>query len=178
MTGKVAIFVGLVIAVIGCATAPAIPPTQTDRVVVTTETQILRGSEGAVMSVVVKAPPTKVLVALLSAYSDLGIEVRLYDPSAGQVGNRDFSSVHRLAGERLSKFVSCGQILMGQAADSYRVTMSMVSQVTPRGGETTLETWLTASARDLATSSSSASCVSTGALETKLNELVLQHIAG
>jgi hypothetical protein len=178
MNRKPAISVGLVLAVIGCATAPAIPPTQTDRVVVTTETQILRGSEGAVMSVVVKAPPAKVLVALLSAYADLGIEVRLYDPSAGQVGNRDFSSVHRFAGERISKYLSCGQILMGLAADSYRITMSLVSQVTPHGSDTNLGTWLTASARDLATSSSSSSCVSTGALETKLNELVLQHIAG
>jgi hypothetical protein len=178
MTRKPAISVGLVLAVVGCATAPAIPPTQTDRVVVTTETQILRGSEGAVMSVVVKAPPAKVFTALTSIYGDLGIDVKLSDPTNGQVGNRNFVKMHRLAGEPISSYVDCGMMVTGLVADSYRVTMSLVSQVTPRDGGSNVETWLTAAARDLGTSTGDISCVSKGALETKVNQLVLQQMGG
>jgi hypothetical protein len=119
-----------------------------------------------------------VFAALASAYSDLGIEVKLSDPTNGQIGNRNFSKIHSLAGEPISKFLDCGMILMGQAADNYRITMSVVSQVTARGAETNLETWLTASARDLGTSTASVSCSSTGALETRINQLVLQRISG
>jgi hypothetical protein len=179
MTRTPVISVALMLAVAACATAPAPPPSQTDRIVVTTETRILKASEGTTSSsVLVKASQAKVLAALTSVYSDLGIEVKLYDPSSGQVGNRNFSRTYRLAGELISKFLGCGMMILGEAADNYRVTMSVVSQVTPRDGGSNLETWLTAAARDLGTSSGSVSCVSRGTLETKVNPLVLQRIAG
>jgi hypothetical protein len=178
MTFVPAISLALASAVIACSPSPVLTPSQTDRVIVTTESGVLRSRDVTATSIVVKAPSEKVLVALVSAYADLGIEVKVYDPGAGQVGNRNFSSVHRFAGEAISKFVGCGQMLMGQAADNYRVTMALISQVTPHGAETNLETWLTATARDLGTSSTSASCVSTGRLETRLNDLVLQHVGG
>ena len=178
MTLVPAISLALASAVIACSPSPVLTPTQTDRVIVTTESGVLRSRDVTATSILVKAPPARVQGALLSAYADLGIEVKLYDPGAGEVGNRNFSSVHRFAGEPISKFLSCGQILMGQAADNYRVTMALVSQVTPKGADTNLETWLTATARDLGTSTTSASCVSTGRLETRLNDLVLQHLGG
>jgi hypothetical protein len=164
------------LAVTACATAPASPPSQTDRIIVTTEYRIIK-TEGTSTSVLVKASPAKVLAALTSVYSDLGIEVKLYDPGSGQVGNRNFSRTHRLAGEPISKFLGCGMMVFGEAADTYRVTMSVVSQVTPRDGGSNLETWLTAAARDLGTSTGDVSCVSRGTLETRVNQLVLQRIA-
>ena len=172
------IFLALASATIGCSSSPGPTPAESNRVLITGRRGALLSRDVAAVSVLIKAPPDKVLVALLSAYSDLGIDVELYDRTVGQAGNRNFSSVHRLAGEPISKFLGCGQTLMGETADKYRVTMSLVSQVTTRGADTNLDTWLTASARDLGSSSTSASCVSTGALENKLNELVLKHIAG
>lgn len=173
-----AILLGLTSAVIACSSGPAPTPAETDRVLITGRRGALLSRDPAAVSVVVKAPQDKVLVALLSAYADLGIDVELYDRTAGQVGNRNFSSVRRLAGEPISKFLGCGQTLMGETADRYRVTMSLVSRATTHGADTNLDTWLTASARDLSSSSTSASCISTGTLENKLNELVLKHIAG
>ena len=178
MTRKPVVSLGLALAAIGCATAPATPPSETNRVVVTTENQIIRGSEDAAMSVMVKAPPAKVFTALTLVYGDLGIDVKLSDPTNGQVGNRNFVKTHRLAGEPISSYVDCGMMVTGLVADSYRVTMSLVSQVTPRDGGSNVETWLTAAARDIATSTGDISCVSKGVLETKVNQLVLQHMGG
>lgn len=166
------------LAVTACATAPAPPPSQTDRIVVTTETRVIKASEGTTSSYLfVKASQANVLAALRAAYSDLGIEVKLYDPGSGQIGNRNFSKTNRLAGQLLSTFVGCGLMISGETADNYRITMSVVSQATPRDGGMNLETWLTAAARDLGTSSAAVSCASKGTLETKINQLVLERIA-
>lgn len=173
-----AIYLGFASALVACTPGPARPPVEAERVLLTGRAGSFRTHDVAAVSVLVKAPSDKVLVALLSAYSDLGIEVELYNRTTGEVGNRNFSSVHRFAGEPISKFLSCGQTLMGETANKYQVTMSLVSQVTVRGGDTNLDTWLTATARDVGSSSNSASCISTGTLENKLNELVLKHIAG
>jgi hypothetical protein len=126
----------------------------------------------------VPAPPAKVFTALNSVYGDLGIDVKLSDPTSGQIGNRNFVKTHRLAGEPISSYVDCGLTVTGLAADNYRVTMSLVSQVTARDGGSNVETWLTAGARDLATSTGDISCVSKGTLETKVNQLVLQRMGG
>lgn len=178
MTRKPAVYLGLVAAVIGCATAPAAPPSQTDRLVVTTEYQMIRGSEGTVLKVMVKAPPARVFDALASIYSDLGIEVKLSDPTTGQIGNRNFAKTHRFAGEPLSNFMDCGIMVLGMTADNDRVTMSLVSQVTLRDGGSNVETWLTGSARDLGTGTADVSCVSKGTLETRINQMVLQRLGG
>jgi hypothetical protein len=127
--------------------------------------------------VLVKASREKVLAALTAAYSNLGIDVKLYDPGTGRVGNRSLSRTNRVAGERISTFLGCGMMVSGEAADNYRVTMSVVSQATPADGGSTVETWLTAAARDLGTSSGNVSCASKGTLERKINQLVLEHIA-
>lgn len=179
MTDTPVISLVLTLAVIACATAPAPPPSQTDRIVVTTETRVIKASEGTTSrSILVNATQAKVLAALRSAYSELGIEVKLYDPNTGQIGNRNFSKTNRLAGQLISTFLGCGLMVSGETADNYRVTMSVVSQVTRRDGGSGLETWLTAAARDIGTSTGSVSCASKGTLETKINGLVLLHIAG
>ena len=166
------------VGLVACATAPAPPPEKTDRIVVTTETRVLKASEGTPSKrVSVEASRDEVLEALRDVYSDLGIEVKLYDPGVGQIGNRNFSRTGRLAGEPISKFLGCGMMVSGEAADNYRVTMSVVSQVTPSGEGVNLETWLTAAARDLGTSSANVSCASKGTLETRINELARERSA-
>ena len=162
----------------GCAPGPAPSPARTDRILVTTESRVLKASEGTPSnSVMVKASREKALAALREVYSDLGIEVKMYDPVSGQLGNRNFSRTGRLGGERLSTFLGCGMMISGEAADNYRVTMSVVSQATPGADGLKLETWLTAAARDLGTSSADVSCASKGTLEAKINRLVQERIA-
>jgi len=170
--------IGIILALAACATAPAPPPSRTDRIVVTTETRVIKASEGTPSnSVAVTASRDEALAALREVYSDLGIDVKLYDPGSGQIGNRNFSKTGRLGSERISTFLGCGMMISGEAADNYRVTMSVVSQVTPSDTGVNLETWLTAAARDLGTSSADVSCASKGTLEAKINRLVQERIA-
>ena len=127
MTRETAISLGLILAAVGCATAPAPPPSQTDRTIVTTLDRVIKDQSGI--------PSNNVL-------------------------------------------------------DNYRVTISAISQVTPgdtliitetasrlADGGSNIETWLTASARDLGTSSDNVSCASKGTLESKINQLVQERIA-
>jgi hypothetical protein len=161
----------------GCAGSAGLTPEHTGRVVAATDTQVMRSYDAAVSrSVAVKASPDKVLAALKAAYADLGIEVKLYDPPHGQIGNRNFTRTRRLAGEPLSNYVGCGATLTGEAADSYRVTMELISQVTPENEGSRLQTWLTAAGQDLAASGDKVSCLSKGTLEAKVNAFAMQRI--
>lgn len=178
MTRQTVAPIGIVLVVAACATAPAPPPAQTDRIVVTTENRVLEASEGTPSkNVTVQASRDQVLDALRRVYSELGIEVGLYDPGIGQVGNRNFAKTGRLAGEPISRFLGCGMMVSGEAADNYRVTMSVISQVTATEAGVNLETWLTAAARDLGTSSANVSCASKGTLETRINQLARERTA-
>src|SRR5215212_7095601 len=161
----------------GCASSPALTPDQTGRVVATTPSQVMRSYETAGSnSVVVDAPPEKVLDAVRSVLTDLGIEVKLYDPPHGQIGNRNFSRTYRLQGQPLSRYLGCGMTLMGEAADSYRVTMELLSQVTPEIRGSRLQTWLTAAAQDIGASGDRVSCLSKGVLEAQVNQLAAERV--
>jgi hypothetical protein len=144
-------------------------------VVVTTESGTVRSDAVTSRNVLVKASRADALAALPAVYSSLGIEVKLNDSGSGQVGNRNFWKTGRLAGERISKFLGCGTMISGEAADNYRVTMSVVSQVTADSVGSNVETWLTAVAKDPSTSSGSVSCASKGTLETRINQLVAER---
>jgi len=159
-----------------CAT-----PNQTaahgDRVIATSSDGIIRNYEGPTSGVTtVSAPPAATLEALNSAYADLGIEVKLWNPQTGEVGNKNFTKMYRLAGKPLSDYVGCGTITTGQAADSYRVTMSLVSRVTPTASGSKIDTELTAYAEDIGSSKGTLACLTLGALEGRLHDLAVRHL--
>ena len=162
----------------GCAT-----PNQTaahgDRVIATSSDGAIRNYEGPTSGVTtVSAPPPATLAALNSAYADLGIEVKLWNPQTGEVGNKNFTKMYRLAGKPLSDYVGCGQTTTGQAADSYRVTMSLVSRVTPTASGSKIDTQLTAYAEDIASSKGTLACLTLGTLEGRLHDLAVRHLGG
>jgi hypothetical protein len=126
----------------------------------------------------VATPPLAMLSGLSAAYSDLGIEVKLWNPQTGEVGNRNFTKSYRLAGHPISDYLGCGTTTTGQAADNYRITMSLVSRVTPSGTGSTVETKLTAYAEDISSSKGTLSCVTLGTLEQRLQKLALSHGGG
>jgi hypothetical protein len=116
--------------------------------------------------------------ALTEAYGDLGIEVKLSNPQTGEVGNRNFQKMFRLGGSPMSDWVGCGVTTTGQAADNYRVTMSLVSRVTPSGTGSSVRTELTAYAEDISSSKGTLSCATLGTLEARVQELALRHVRG
>jgi hypothetical protein len=162
-----------------CASTSNPAASQADRVIATTDVGQVRGYEGPTSKeAIIDAAPAAALAAVDAAYGDLGIEVRLLVPSAGQVGNKHFSKMYRLAGAPLSSYVGCGLTTTGPAADSYRVTFSIVSQVSPSGTGSRVDTQLTAYAEDIGSSKGTLSCLTLGTLEERIHELAIKHAGG
>jgi len=126
----------------------------------------------------VSIAPAEMFAALTEAYGDLGIEVKLSNPQTGEVGNRNFQKMFRLGGLPMSDWVGCGVTTTGQAADNYRVTMSLVSRVTPSATGSSVKTELTAYAEDISSSKGTLSCATLGTLEARVQELALRHVRG
>ncbi|NIQ56524.1 MAG: hypothetical protein GWN71_25125, partial [Gammaproteobacteria bacterium] len=76
----------------------------------------------------------------------------------------------RLAGDRLSTFLRCGQALGPPKADNGQTRVSLTSWLEPKGDGTTIRTRLQATARDVGTSTAASACSSTGVLERIITE--------
>ncbi len=145
---------------------------QTSKVVAVTENTVLTRRETAPHEdVVVLVSPDSVLTALRAAYADIGVEVKYFDPAAREIGNLEFVRTRKLAGRPLSEFVNSGWTVTGLAADSYRVTMLLVSTVKVEGGSSRVETRFQSRADDPAhgTSAGAMGCQSLGTLEQMLH---------
>jgi hypothetical protein len=169
----------LILILLGGCSATTQAPAPRERVIATTTGDaVLKTRElnqqGPVPEPV---PPDKMLAALRAAYADLGIEVKLWDPPHGQVGNKNFTKMYRMGGQPLSDYLGCGVTTTGEAADNYRLTLSLVSQVAPSAGGSTVMTTLTGYAEDMASSKGTISCGTRGILEGKLLQLAMRHLA-
>jgi hypothetical protein len=126
------------------------------------------------------APPSAVLAALRLAYADIGVEVKYSNPATGEIGNVEFVRRYKMAGQSLTDFVNCGSTVTGPAADTYRVTMLLVSTVKPgaNGQGSVVETRFQSRAIDPAggTSAGAMDCQSLGTLEQKLHDLLSQKL--
>jgi hypothetical protein len=175
---SIAVAVIAAVSLAGCATANQ-TPAHGDRVVASSPGGIIRTYDGPTSGeAMMNAPPQATLAALNSAYADLGIEVKLWNPQTGEVGNKNFTKMYRLAGKPLSDYVGCGTITTGQAADSYRVTMSLVSHVTSTASGSKVDTQLTAYAEDIGSSKGTLACLTLGTLEGRLHDLAIKHLGG
>lgn len=108
------------------------------------------------------------------AYEILDIPVAWTDEPNHQLGNREFRP-RRIGGERLSRFLDCGQGVTARAnADTYRVTMSVITTLRPESdsADTHVETLVQASARSRDTASRPIPCGSKGQLERMIAEMV------
>jgi hypothetical protein len=158
----------------GCASAPTTiaNSAQTSKVIEVTDNTVLTRRETATHEdVVILASPDSVLSALRAAYADIGVEVKYYDPATREIGNLEFVRMRKMAGEPLTTFVNCGSTVTGLAADSYRITMLLVSTVKPEGSSSRVETRFQSRAEDPAhgTSAGANGCQSLGTLEQRLH---------
>jgi len=164
----------LTLAAIACASAPpaGTPPTS-DRVLATSDQGVFRDyDQGSHNLVHIAASPDSVFSLLHAVYGELGVEVKLLNRETGEIGNRAFTKYYRLGGVELHKYVGCGTTMTGPGADSYRVQMSLVSYVARDGTGSTVQTQLSARADDPGSSKGWLSCLSTGALEERVNRTV------
>ena len=75
-------------------------------------------------------------------------------------------------------YVGCGTTITGAGADIYRIEMSLMSYLswTNPGAPVKVQTQLIARGEDMGTSKGWIACLTTGALEEKVNQMLLQRI--
>lgn len=124
------------------------------------------------------APPERVWSAVREAYRALGIPEGTSDDASRTYGNTSFTVRRTLAGERLSRFVRCGEGMGGAPiADTYRIRLSVLSTVHPApGGASRVETLVQASGQSLQASTSPVKCATSGKLERRIGELIAGHL--
>lgn len=135
-----------------------------------------RASSDLIPATVVRAWPE-----LLRVYGELNVPVTVLDTTKHLVGNQNASVKRKLAGESLSKFLSCGRTpARALAADQYDVNMTVISLLKPSGeNDATLETLVTGRAKNPVNNDPAARCKSTGTLEARIaNQVTLAAASG
>jgi hypothetical protein len=126
----------------------------------------------SVMSIA--APPATVWAAVKQVFSSLEIPVSVERPAAHLLGNQNFYKTRTMGGQPMTDFVDCGTGQTGLKAASYRIYMSLVTDVSSDGkGGTVLQATFTALGQDVGGDSSDRiTCGTTGRLE----QLVLDRV--
>lgn len=121
----------------------------------------------------------EVTAALRLVYGNIEVPITVDDPRRMQLGNPDFYRTRNFAGESMAKLLQCGSSMTGAAASSYRIYISLLSNVVPDGpGYVKAGVLFTATARNIAESASNyrVSCGSTGVLELKMLDKVASYL--
>jgi hypothetical protein len=115
----------------------------------------------------IAAPPATVWLAVKKVYADLEVPVTVENPSAHQIGNQNFYRSRQFAGEPMAQLVDCGSGMTGPKAASYRIYISLLTDVVTDGkGGTTMQTTFVPMGQDISGGSTDRiPCGSTGRLE-------------
>jgi hypothetical protein len=123
----------------------------------------------------IAAPPEDVWPHLRVVYAEVGLGpdvLSLHDPETMRIGVRNHRT-RRLAGERLSHFLRCGQGLGAPKADNGQTRIGLTSWLEADAGGTLIRVRLEGSAREIGTSTAAVTCSTTGELERRLVEAVV-----
>jgi hypothetical protein len=116
----------------------------------------------------INAPLDSAWIALPAAYQAIGIaDAGVLNASQRMFGRPNLRIVRRLGSQPLSKVIDCGASYAGDA-DSYDVTLSVVTQLEPAGNGTRVRTWVDASGRQMASSSTRVTCGTQGFVEREI----------
>lgn len=143
-------------------------------------TQVVTDTMGVAYEV--GAPPAMVFHALALAYGDLKLATEIRDSALLEVGNPQFFRRGDFAGRQISTWLSCGEGITGPYADSYRVYMSLITNISPKEnepGKSIVRTILLAGAVNVTEGSRQAMpCESSGRLEIRIHQLTMKRLAG
>lgn len=123
----------------------------------------------------IDASPDAVWAALPVVYKELGIPVTTMVTASKQLGNTDFRVRRQLGGERLSRYLDCGERMGERNAETYDVKMRVLTMVRPADGGSTLVTAVDATARPLSVSGNTVNCTSTGRLEERILTVIREQ---
>ncbi len=174
---------GPVLLLVGCATGREEVASQR-RVVATDDAGHVYWTTDvtAVQEVHVHAAANAALAALAQVYGDLGIPLGDVQSAAGVIGNRHYRLVgHSLGGRRASVYLDCGlqPVTNMPRADSYDLTISVVSSVEPQGADlSNVRTDVRGEAHAVGVSNTGVYCPSTGGLEQAIHNRLEARLAG
>jgi hypothetical protein len=129
--------------------------------------QRMEGEKPHPSSATIPAPTATVWTAVKQAYASLEIPIGIDNPPAHTLGNQNFYKSRTLGGEPMTAFVDCGQGMTGAKAASYRIYMSLITNVSgdAKGG-TLVEVTFSALGQDVTEGSTDRiPCGTTGRLE-------------
>ncbi|KPJ95963.1 MAG: hypothetical protein AMS18_01910 [Gemmatimonas sp. SG8_17] len=136
------------------------------------EAQLIHGT--AVSSHSVGAGVMDAWGALPAVYDSLRVPIAVVDTVNMRLGTGAFQP-SRIGGKRLSRYLDCGRGMTGANADTYGVTISLVTWVSEQsGGGTQVHTAIQASAKARDVNSYPVNCSSKGVLEMEIAELVAE----
>lgn len=112
-------------------------------------------------------------------YEQLGLKVNTAVTDARTIGVSN-ARTRRLGKESLSRFLTCGNDATGSPlADTYAVTLTVLSRVTPQGtANSLLSTQVIATAQPISVSGTVVNCQSTGELEQRIAKAAITRAAG
>ena len=121
-----------------------------------------RGSQASIA-----APPATVWLAAKKVYADMEIPVTVENPSAHQIGTQNFFKTRQFAGEPMVNLVDCGSSMTGPKAATYRIYMSLLTDIVTDGkGGTMIQTTFVPMGQDISGGSTDRiPCGTTGRLE-------------
>jgi len=161
----------LLLALCGCATAGADPDDTTPR-----QATILAGDASnptllaerpRAVGTSITAAPAAVWLAAKRVYADFEIPLAVENPTAHQMGNPNFYKSRQMAGQPMTEFVDCGSGMTGPKASTYRIYMSLLTDIVTDGqGGTKIQTTFVPMGQDLTGSATDRIvCASTGRFE-------------
>jgi hypothetical protein len=119
------------------------------------------------------APRADAYRELIAAYAKLGIPAEMVNPSTGLVAVTERRVSSTLAGEPLSRFLSCGETMTGARANQDRIVLSVISYAKPIGmSGSRIDTRVVATAVDVTGTGGRQPCATTGQLEARLHKMV------
>ncbi len=167
----------------GCASSSKAKATDMDRTGVSAQSVQLMGSTATTVRLaedvrsakaIVDLPPEKAYAALEAAYGALGIPVSQRDAGIRRLGNEALRARRKVGDLLMTKVVDCGGDSGMPNAETYTVTLSIFSQITPNdAGGSLLQTVIEGAAKNPLTNAANAvRCSSVGGLEARIQSLV------
>src|SRR5262245_37997230 len=118
---------------------------------------------------VVGYPIDRTWTVMRAVYDSLGIPVAVFEPTSGTIGNANLRLKRRLGDVALSKYINCGNAQGFPSADTYEVSLSVITYARPdASGGTALTTTVGGDARPITISGEPVRCTSLSTLEAKV----------
>jgi hypothetical protein len=169
----------LLLLVCGCASAGTSSETSNSTpkqaaIYSSPETGLLLAERPRASVATIAAPPAAVWLAVKKVFADWEIPVTVENPSTHQIGNQNFFKSRQIGGKSMTDFVDCGSGMTGPKAASYRIYISLLTDVAGDGkGGTTVHVTFVPMGQDVAGGSTDRiPCGTTGRLE----QLVLDQV--